>query len=486
MAGFRQIAGSGYGSAYLDALIAGGAVWDTSVEPLTMSFGNRWQAGTWEDNHGPSKVGSNGPYLKRTVDNPPSNEWAISSWFSWDFPPILNAVNELLKITNIKLSPTWEEYGPSARTDNLILWLTNLPVESTSQVWVSADSPQQVFDTNSRYDQAWLYVHPGDGAWSYPNKGGMGYMMLLNMFGSALGLEQAHRGFPGVASASDPGPLGLNQAPFTVMSANWNHQGFGDPLGRWGSMKSFGAFDIAALQKIYGANAAAAPGNDVYTLSTNNYYTNVWGGDSGSGWTCIWDTGGSDTISGAGTFQSVKIDLRAATLADGDPNAGGFLSQHTDVAGGFTIANGVIIENAIGGNGNDTLIGNAAANRLYGGKGKDSLTGLGGRDSFVFDTKLDKLRDTITDFSVRDDTIWLDNSIFKKLGSKGSEKSPAKLKAAFFKIGTKATDKDDYVIYNKKTGVLSYDADGSGKGKAIDFATLKKNLALKYDDFAVI
>ena len=60
----------------------------------------------------------------------------------------------------------------------------------------------------------------------------------------------------------------------------------------------------------------------------------------------------------------MKIDLRAATLAGDDPNAGGFLSQHTGVAGGFTIANGVVIENAIGGNGNDTLIGNSAANRL--------------------------------------------------------------------------------------------------------------------------
>jgi serralysin len=277
MAGFRQIAGSGYGSSYIDALIAGGAVWDTSGQPLTMSFGNRWEANTWEGYHGPSKVGSNGPYLKRTVEgSPPSNEWEVSSWFSDDFPPILNAVNELLKITNIKLSPAWESYGPHARTDNLILWLTDLPVEGTSRVWVSADSPQQVFDTNSDVDQAWLYVHPGDGAWSYPNKGGLGYTMLLNMFGSALGLEQAHHAFPGVTSASDQGPLGLNQAPFTVMTGNWNYQGFGDPLGRWGSMKSFGAFDIAALQKIYGANMTASPNNDVYTLPKDNYYSNVW------------------------------------------------------------------------------------------------------------------------------------------------------------------------------------------------------------------
>ena len=54
---------------------------------------------------------------------------------------------------------------------------------------------------------------------------------------------------------------------------------------------------------------------------------------------------------------------------------------------------------------------------------------------------------------MRDDTIWLDNKIFKKLGSKGSEKNPATLKSSFFKIGDKATDRDDYLIYNKKHGV---------------------------------
>ncbi|MFL5024646.1 MAG: calcium-binding protein, partial [Microvirga sp.] len=60
------------------------------------------------------------------------------------------------------------------------------------------------------------------------------------------------------------------------------------------------------------------------------------------------------------------------------------------------------------------------------------------------------------------------------------------LKASFFKISDKAKDRDDYLIYNKKTGVLSYDADGSGSQAAVEFAVLKKNLALTYNDFAVI
>jgi hypothetical protein len=34
--------------------------------------------------------------------------------------------------------------------------------------------------------------------------------------------------------------------------------------------------------------------------------------------------------------------------------------------------------------------------------------------------------------------------------------------------------------------VLSYDADGSGKGQAVKFALLKNKATLKYDDFFVI
>jgi 16S rRNA U516 pseudouridylate synthase RsuA-like enzyme len=69
---------------------------------------------------------------------------------------------------------------------------------------------------------------------------------------------------------------------------------------------------------------------------------------------------------------------------------------------------------------------------------------------------------------------------------KGTEDRPSKLKASYFKIADKAQDKDDYIIYNKKTGVLSYDADGSGSKAAVDFAVIKKNLSLTYNDFAVI
>ncbi|MBF9235698.1 hypothetical protein I2H38_20285 [Microvirga sp. BT350] len=142
----------------------------------------------------------------------------------------------------------------------------------------------------------------------------------------------------------------------------------------------------------------------------------------------------------------------------------------------------------VGGTGKDNFNGGAGNDTLSGGLGNDTLTGGAGKDVFVFDTKLNAKNnlDKIVDFNVKDDTIWLDNAIFTKLGKKGSPTSPAKLDKKFFTIGDKAKDKDDYIVYDNKKGVLYYDADGSGAGKAVAFATISKNLKMTAADFMVI
>jgi Ca2+-binding RTX toxin-like protein len=137
--------------------------------------------------------------------------------------------------------------------------------------------------------------------------------------------------------------------------------------------------------------------------------------------------------------------------------------------------------------GNDRLNGNDGNDWLSGGTGKDILTGGRGADVFVFDTRPSKKTnfDTVRDFNVRDDSVYLDNAIFKKLG-KGSEANPGKLNKAFFQIGERADDRNDYLIYNNKTGILYYDADGSGSAHQVEIAKLSKNLKLTYKDFFII
>ncbi|KAB0265077.1 VCBS domain-containing protein [Microvirga brassicacearum] len=155
----------------------------------------------------------------------------------------------------------------------------------------------------------------------------------------------------------------------------------------------------------------------------------------------------------------------------------------------FTINVGdVAQETAKGGAISDKFVGGTGNDKLWGGLGNDFLTGGRGKDTFVFDTKLDKRKnvDTITDFSSKDDAIYLDNAIFKKLGKKGSPTTPAKMDSKMFWAGTKAHDKDDRIIYDKKSGALYYDADGVGGASQIKFGQVKKGISVTYKDFFVI
>ena len=135
-----------------------------------------------------------------------------------------------------------------------------------------------------------------------------------------------------------------------------------------------------------------------------------------------------------------------------------------------------------GGFDDDGLDGGDGDDFLYGETGKDILTGGAGRDAFVFNTKPDKSTnvDTIVDFRSVDDVFRIDNAIFKKVGSNG------KLKADAFHLGTKAADAEDRIIYDKKTGNLFYDADGTGASAQIKIAILTNKAKIVLSDFIVI
>ncbi|AZB66445.1 calcium-binding protein [Cereibacter sphaeroides] len=135
----------------------------------------------------------------------------------------------------------------------------------------------------------------------------------------------------------------------------------------------------------------------------------------------------------------------------------------------------------IGLRGQDTLGGGAGNDRLLGGTGKDVLTGGAGADVFVFDSALGAANaDRITDFSVGDDTIHLDDAIFLRL-------APAKLTAAAFASNDTglARDPSDRIIYETDSGKLFYDTDGSGSGARVLFAMLAPHLAITHSDFFV-
>ncbi|HKX94517.1 MAG TPA: calcium-binding protein, partial [Methylibium sp.] len=121
-----------------------------------------------------------------------------------------------------------------------------------------------------------------------------------------------------------------------------------------------------------------------------------------------------------------------------------------------------------GGSGNDTLGGGGGNDTLVGGAGNDMLTGGAGGDTFRFASALNAGTnvDHMADFNAVDDRIQLENAVFTALGATGA------LAAAAFTTGTAAGDASDRVIYDSVGGRLFYDADGSGAGAAVLFATV--------------
>ena len=283
----------------------------------------------------------------------------------------------------------------------------------------------------------------GDVRWTEEGlqPGGFYFPTLLHEFGHGLGMAHPHdnggrssimRGAGG-GTAGIGGGLGdfdLSQQVFTIMSYNdgWQTSPYGQPrsggltgteVDHFGWVGTLSPLDIAVIQDKYGVNEDTAAGDDVYTLADA----------SGPGvyYRSIWDTAGVDQIVYNGA-RDATIDLRAATLAY-EEGGGGRVSFAYGVHGGFTIANGVTIEEARSGSGNDTLFGNDAANLLAGGDGTDSIDGGGGNDKIVGGRGADTLtggagadlfqflsngdsglglnRDVITDFQQGSDKIDL-------------------------------------------------------------------------------
>jgi RTX calcium-binding nonapeptide repeat (4 copies) len=205
-------------------------------------------------------------------------------------------------------------------------------------------------------------------------------------------------------------------------------------------------------------------GNDVYNL--------------GSSQPVIFDAGGVDLITTTisrdlGNFPTIEnLTLLGVAAVNGTGNA------LNNIIKGNSAANTLN-----GGGGNDTLSGLAGNDILIGGAGKDTLTGGLGKDTFVFNTPLSASTnvDAITDFSHVDDTIQLSKAIFKGMGS-------GALLSKYFYAGTKAHDADDHIIYNKATGALYYDSDGTGAHAQVQFATISNHATagLAYNDFVLI
>ena len=246
---------------------------------------------------------------------------------------------------------------------------------------------------------------------------------------------------------------------------------------------SFALVAGLSIEVLATADNAATAAIDLTGNELDNYVTGNAGAnrlDGGTGADLLWGRQGDDSY-----------------FVDGNDTVVEYAGQGNDIVyarSSHTLSSGMSVEvlgtadntasTAIDLTGNELanyVTGNAGANVLNGGAGADQLYGRGGNDSFAFTSALGGGNvDLIADFVPSIDKIALEDAIFAGIGKPGSFNANA------FFAGSAARDADDRIIYDRATGQLYYDADGSGAGAQILFAIVSGAPVISASDFTVI
>lgn len=184
-----------------------------------------------------------------------------------------------------------------------------------------------------------------------------------------------------------------------------------------------------------------------------------------------------------------KISLTQYLSEEDDVNFG---TSGNDIiyanGGNDTVSGGDGNDTIYGGIGDDILNGNAGNDSLFGGDDNDVLNGGTGANILVGGYGADKFiladyltapatTNTISDFLHGTDLLQVKTPVIGQTGA---------LNADYFKLGTTAADANDFFIYDRPTGNLYFDADGSGVGAKVLIATLLGQPDLQASDIITV
>jgi Ca2+-binding RTX toxin-like protein len=278
----------------------------------------------------------------------------------------------------------------------------------------------------------------------------------LTLYAGDTGVERVVIGTGTGAVANSSGTLGLQVNAAAVGNAL-------TMVGNAGNNRLTGTAFADTLDGGLGVDTlVGGAGNDTYWV---NHASDVVSEGTGAG---------MDTVLASVGFTLSNNVERLTLLGTAAMNGNGNTLDNWLIGnGGANVLSGLT--------GNDVLDGGAGADKLNGGRGNDVLTGGAGNDVFRFADTLGSTNvDTISDW-VTGDRFELENAIFTKLTTTGV------LASTRFAANANglSMDANDHVVYNTSTGALSYDADGSGAGAAVQIATLVGIPALSATDFTI-
>lgn len=289
-------------------------------------------------------------------------------------------------------------FGNSANNGFSVEGFTNVSIsmgdaETSTIRFAQSDAPTTAYAyVPGKYDQAGDMWFGREFDYTNAEAGNYAWHSILHEIGHALGLKHGNESRNGFAAL----PSQYDSLEYSIMTYR-SYEGSDVTrytYSEWSAPQTYMMADIAALQKLYGADFSTNSGNTVYSWRPDSGDTFVNGkvGVSAGGdviFATVWDGGGKDTYDLSLYSADLTINLAAGGHSAFGSDQLAELGADQHASGSIYNAlryNGdkrSLIENAIGGLGNDTIGGNAVNNKLTGGAGDDTMTGRSGNDRLL-------------------------------------------------------------------------------------------------------
>ena len=363
------------GVADIDALLAGIKWGGPASTPATITYSFPWTTDSTAVFSGPDGQGA----YSSTGENTATLHYGLNAAEQAMATAALQTWADVANVTFKQVDETSSNVG-----DIRIAWTsTTQPLSSGAPSWGWTYYPNNNYPSGG---DIWINTSEAGPNDTIGIDGNFNFDALIHESGHALGLKHPFEGTDVLDAAHDNrqySVMAYDDAPNSLVvtvtqnandTVSWHsyHVEPDTPM----------LYDVLAMQYLYGANMTYHTGDDVYTFDPKTPFLHT-----------IWDAGGNDTISAANFTTDCIINLHPGTYSS--------LTYIQDYTGGvnwttpppqatyyginnLAIAYGCVIENAIGGSGDDYLYGNDANNHLTGGAGHNTLDGGAGIDTAIY------------------------------------------------------------------------------------------------------